>query len=43
MQQLLQRVAHIYIGLARTVFIYAIHDRMSEETSAKNTEYTPYM
>ena len=33
----------IYIGLARTVYIYTVHDRMYGDFPAKNTVYTPYI
>jgi hypothetical protein len=31
------------IGLARTVYIHAVYDRMFIKIPAKNTVYTPYM
>jgi len=33
----------IYIGLARTVYIYAVHARMFGNFPGKNTVYTPYI
>jgi len=33
----------IYIGLARTVYIYTVYDRIFGDFPAKNTAYTPYV
>jgi hypothetical protein len=31
------------VGLAKTVYMYVVYDRIYDEISARNTEYTPYM
>jgi hypothetical protein len=32
-----------HIGLARTVYIYTIYDRIFDDFPAENTVYTPYI
>jgi len=32
-----------YIGLARTIYIYTVYDRIFGDFPAKNTVYTPYI
>jgi len=32
-----------YVGLARTVYIYTVYDRIFVDFPAKNTVYTPYI
>jgi len=39
----LQRPNPKYLGLARTVYIYTVYDRIFNDFTAKNTVYTPYI
>ena len=33
---------HTYLGLARTIYVYNVYDRIFSDFPAKNTVYTPY-